>query len=140
MGSLPVAIEHVGSTAVPGLVAKPILDIALAFPDLASLDEAASRLSGAGYEWRGDFQDEGGVVFVEGPDSARTVHLHLVERDDPQWDRYVRFRDLLRCDREVRVRYEAVKLELAARFPHDRAAYTDGKDGFIREALRRFGG
>jgi hypothetical protein len=67
VGSLPVAIEHVGSTAVPGLVAKPILDIALAFPDRASLDEAASRLSVAGYEWRGDFQDEGGVVFVEGP-------------------------------------------------------------------------
>jgi GrpB-like predicted nucleotidyltransferase (UPF0157 family) len=135
VGHLLVAIEHVGSTAVPGLVAKPILDVALAFPDRASLDGAAARLSLAGFEWQGDFGEAGGVVLVEGPDSARTAHLHLVERDDPQWGRYVRFRDLLRSDREIRARYEAVKLELAARFPHDRTAYTDGKDGFIREAL-----
>lgn len=136
VGDLPVAIEHVGSTSVPGLIAKPILDIALAFADRASLDQAATQLSLAGYEWRGDFRDSGGVVFVEGPEFARTVYLHLVERDDPQWDRYVRFRDLLRTDRALRVQYEAVKLELAARYPHDRTAYTDGKDRFIRQALK----
>jgi GrpB-like predicted nucleotidyltransferase (UPF0157 family) len=136
VGSLAIAIEHVGSTAVPGLVAKPILDIALAFPDRATLDEAATQLSLAGYEWRGDVREAGGVVFVEGPESVRTAHLHLVERDDPQWDRYVRFRDLLRTDREIRVEYEGVKVGLAARLPHDRAAYTDGKDEFIREALK----
>lgn len=136
VGSLAVAIEHIGSTAVPGLVAKPILDIALAFPDRASLDEAATQLSRAGYEGRGDFRAAGGVVFVEGPESARTAHLHLVERDDAQWGKYVRFRDLLRGDHEIRAQYESVKVGLAARFPRDRVAYTDGKDEFIREVLK----
>jgi GrpB-like predicted nucleotidyltransferase (UPF0157 family) len=100
----------------------------------------ATQLSAAGYELRGDFRDKCGVVFAEGPESARTALLHLVEADDAQWDRYVRFRDLLRCDRELRVRYERLELELAARFPHNRDAYTDGKDGSIRDALSRSDG
>src|SRR5262249_51785190 len=57
-----VAVEHIGSTAVPGLAAKPVLDVALAFPDRVSLDLAAGRLAAAGYERRGDFGDTGGVI------------------------------------------------------------------------------
>lgn len=135
IGELVVAIEHIGSTAVPGLIAKPILDIALAFPDRASLDQAALRLGAEGYEWRGDSGDKGGVVFVDGLEARRIAHLHLVEIADPQWERYVRFRNLLRRDADVRRRYEALKLELAERFPRDRLAYTDGKDRFVRESL-----
>ncbi len=135
VGHLVVAIEHIGSTAVPGLAAKPILDIALAFPDRTRLDQASARLDAAGYEWRGDSGDAGGVVFVAGPESARVAHLHLVLSVDPQWQRYLRFRDLLRRDREVRRGYEELKTGLAERFPEDRVAYTDGKDRFVRETL-----
>jgi GrpB-like predicted nucleotidyltransferase (UPF0157 family) len=102
VGNLPVAIEHVGSTAVPGLPAKPILDVALNFRNRASLDETVRRLAVAGYEWRGDFGEAGGVIVVEGPEDARIVYLHLVEGDDPQWHKYLRFRDRLRVDTELR--------------------------------------
>lgn len=135
LGTLSDGIEHIGSTAVPGLAAKPVLDVAIAFAGRGMLEEAVRRLSQQGYEWRGDSGDAGGVLVVKGPEPARTYYLHLVELDDPQWRRYLLFRDALRLDPRLRDRYAALKLELAERFPSDRLAYVDGKSSFIQETL-----
>jgi GrpB-like predicted nucleotidyltransferase (UPF0157 family) len=136
LGDLPSGIEHVGSTAVPGLPAKPLIDVALAFTNRERLDEARRRLQGAGYDDRGDWDGEGGVIFAKGPESARTHLLHLVEATDEQWNRYLAFRDTLRRDDERRRQYAALKNELAARFPSDRRSYVSGKKHFIEEVLR----
>jgi GrpB-like predicted nucleotidyltransferase (UPF0157 family) len=131
LGSAAVSIEHVGSTAVPGLDAKPVLDIAIAYANTEGLVAIRTALAAAGYEDRGDQGDAGGVVFVKGPASWRTHHLHLVAVESPQWRHYLAFRDALRFDESLRRDYATLKLELAARFPTNRSAYTDGKDAFV---------
>jgi len=135
LGPLARGIEHVGSTAVPGLAAKPILDVAVAYADAESLAVMRQVLEHAGYEDRGDQGEQGGVVLVKGSHTCRTHHLHLVAEGSAQWRRYLAFRDALRGDESLRSRYATLKAHLARRFPVDRSAYTDGKDAFIAFVL-----
>ncbi|MDQ2965554.1 MAG: GrpB family protein [Chloroflexota bacterium] len=100
-------IEHVGSTAVPGLAAKPLIDIALGFADRALLDEGRACLLTAGYNDRGDLGEQGGVVVTKGPESDRTHILHLVIVQSDQWRRFVAFREALRttlCEKYARLK------------------------------------
>lgn len=132
-GELAAGVEHVGSTAVPGLAAKPILDVAVAVSDTGAIAEVVKRLVAAGYIDRGDAGRNGGYLLVrESAPDVRVAHVHIVCRDDDQWRSYLAFRDLLRRDPEVRAQYAELKRTLAARFPHDRRAYTAGKEAFIR--------
>ena len=119
-----VAIEHVGSTAVPGLVAKPIIDVAvLVHPD-ADVGTAVRSITDVGYEFRGDKGAAGGLLFVlEHAPRRRIVHLHLLGTGDDQWERYLALRDRLRSDVEARTAYSAAKRELSRLFPADRGAY-----------------
>jgi GrpB-like predicted nucleotidyltransferase (UPF0157 family) len=133
--SFSPTIEHIGSTAVPGLPAKPLLDIALAFQGRATLESARRTLRAAGYEDRGDVGAAGGVVLAKGPHSSRTHLLHLVEASDGQWERWLAFRDALRADPGLRAAYAALKAALARQFPEDRASYGAGKRQFIDEAV-----
>ena len=138
MSELAFDIQHVGSTAVPGLAAKPIIDIAVAVasPDLIS--QCRQPLLDLGYIDRGDAGSDGGYLFVkERVPDVRTHHLHLVTIDDPQWANYLRFRDALRADPSLRVAYAALKLELQARFVLNRKAYTSAKNTFVRGVLAR---
>ena len=128
-------IEHVGSTAGPGIPAKPILDIALGCPpqtDPASLKEPLEAL---GYLYRGDFGDSGGHLFVRGTETVRTHHLHVVALGGEQWTAYLAFRDHLRSDAESRELYAAEKRKLARRFKDDRQSYTDSKAPTVRQLL-----
>ena len=129
-------VQHVGSTAVPDLPAKPILDLAAAVTTLEAIPELVEKLEAIGYIYRGDGKDEGGHLFIRksGPD-IRTIHLHVVTLDDVQWTNYLRFRDLLRQDASLRERYAKLKQELKDRFPVDRKAYTDSKHDFIRAII-----
>jgi GrpB-like predicted nucleotidyltransferase (UPF0157 family) len=131
LGELVVAIEHVGSTAVPGLAAKPVIDIAIAFGDRGGLTEGTRRLHAAGYEGGEDAGEEGGIIFAKGSESRRTHFLHLVQAGTDQWHRWLCFRDALRADEVKRNAYAALKTELAARFPFDRPSYLSGKAVFI---------
>jgi GrpB-like predicted nucleotidyltransferase (UPF0157 family) len=137
LGAIAVDIQHVGSTSVPGLNAKPVIDIAVALASPADLDECRERLGGLGYLDRGDRGANGGYLFVKerGP-NVRTHHLHVVTIDDPQWGNYLRFRDMLRADDELMASYAALKQELQARLPEDRERYTIGKASFIRHVLQ----
>lgn len=136
LGDLAADVQHVGSTAVPGLPAKPILDIAIAIRTLDFIPDIVERLTGIGYIYRGDGGNDGGHLFVREPEpDIRTVHVHVVESSDSQWRDYLAFREILREDLNVRKRYAEVKLDLAKRFPNDRKSYTSAKDEFIQGVL-----
>jgi len=138
-------IEHFGSTAVPGLAAKPIVDMLVEVRDLS---EARRRivpiLEGLGYDylWRPTFGDDvppfdAWFIRRDADSGRRTHHLHMVEPDfHEHWDR-LRLRDALIADASLARRYEALKHRLARESKHDRAAYTAGKSRFIAEVMAR---
>jgi GrpB-like predicted nucleotidyltransferase (UPF0157 family) len=133
---LRASVEHVGSTAVPGLAAKPIIDIAIGIRGGAGIDHVIGAVEPLGYIYRGDAGSDGGHLFVldDQPDH-RIAHLHVVSAEDPQWQRYLAFRDLLRQDPLARADYENLKRQLAIQFPEDRKAYTAAKKSFISAQL-----
>jgi GrpB-like predicted nucleotidyltransferase (UPF0157 family) len=136
IGHLVLDIQHVGSTAVSGLAAKPIIDIAVAVASPADVQRCRPLLVELGYLDRGDAGRTGGYLFVkERAPNVRTHHLHMVTIDDPQWANYLRFRDRLRADVALRTEYVSLKRKLQERFAGDRQGYTAAKDAFIRRVL-----
>ncbi len=136
LGDVARAVEHVGSTAVPGLLAKPIIDLAIAVPPGTAVDEMAEPMARLGWIYRGDAGDEGGWVFVlEDSPWHRVAHAHGVELGGSQWVRYLQFRDLLRRSAVARRTYEEVKQHLAAQHPDGRVRYTAGKDATVQRLL-----
>jgi GrpB-like predicted nucleotidyltransferase (UPF0157 family) len=131
-----VRIEHVGSTAVPGLVAKPILDIVVAvrnFGDAGPFEEALAPL---GYVHKPQYDMPGRIYFVKStPDGRATHHLNIAELGNECWLTHVLFRDYLRSHADACEEYAELKRDLARRHRHDRPAYLDGKAPFIRRIL-----
>jgi GrpB-like predicted nucleotidyltransferase (UPF0157 family) len=131
-------VEHIGSTAVPGLSAKPILDIMARVDSLALSDEAMTALAREGFhhvppdldgrDWR--------KFFVKTRGGARAVHLHVLDAQSPRWERQLAFRDRLRASPAWVAEYSALKTALAARHRDDREAYTNAKTAFIEQVLR----
>lgn len=137
LGANAPGIEHVGSTAVPGLATKPIIDLAAGLGQV-SAEAVREPLEALGYEYRRDAGDRGGLVFVlEDRPRHRVAHVHVVEHGGPQWQRYLAFRDLLLSDGSARAAYERVKTELAGEFPDDRKAYQAGKEAVVAGLLQR---
>ena len=138
LGEALVAVEHVGSTSVPGLSAKPVLDILVGVTSLAAGEQKGPALAALGYECRGENGIPGRLFFRKVSEQrGRTHHLHMVEIGHEQWTTMLSFRDYLRADPEEARRYEVLKRSLAAQFRDDRVAYTDGKSDFIQAALAR---
>lgn len=136
----PRLIEHIGSTAVPGLAAKPVIDIIVLLADMAPVAAAIPRLETVGYEFRPDASDSLHLFLRRyGPDGSRTHHLHL-HGDAGEVQRHILFRDRLRADAGIRQRYLALKEELAHRYAGDRAAYAEGKSAFIDAVVLAAGG
>jgi GrpB-like predicted nucleotidyltransferase (UPF0157 family) len=129
--------EHVGSTAVPGLPAKPVLDVLAAVDDLDAADDLAPVLEANGYEQRPDEGVAGRLFFARGPPGNRTVYLSLAEPGSAVYRETVAFRDHLREHPDVAEAYAALKRRLAAAHPDDRAAYTAGKSAFVERVLDR---
>lgn len=128
-----VAIEHVGSTAVPGLPAKPILDIAIGVRADADADPVDEALKSFGFLHRGDAEGErlNRMFGWEDRPRHRVVNAHVVSHPGPEWQSYIRFRDRLRADAVARDSYAQIKRSLAARFATDRPSYVAGKDDFV---------
>jgi len=122
-------IEHIGSTAVDGLAAKPIIDIAIRIPTVADIPNMILPLAALGYQYEGEFGLPGRHFFTRG--KPREYHLHIVDDTTDHWERWITFRDLLRRDPGVREEYLALKLGLADRFRAEREKYTAGKANFI---------
>lgn len=131
--ALPLTLEHMGSTAVPGLVAKPILDILGGHPPGVPVAPYVAALVGAGYVHRGEQGIPGREFFRQG--EPRAYHLHLASRGGRFWREHLAFRDALRLEPALRDAYAALKLELARRFPRNREAYIDGKGAFVRQVV-----
>lgn len=136
-GEWLLGIEHVGSTSVPGLAAKPIVDI---MPGLRSLDDAGPvirALEEIGYQYIPDYEDElpERRYFVRPPGRGyrhkRQFHIHAVETTSQFWRRHLAFRDYLRLHPETAAEYAALKRRLADEYGSDREGYTEAKTGFI---------
>lgn len=133
---LDCEIEHVGSTSVPGLPAKPILDIAIGVVSGSDVADTLSALGQFGYEYLADAGGKGGHVLIRESDlHVRTHHLHVVTLEDPQWEAYLLFRDFLRGDDAARDAYAAGKFTLAALHPMDREGYTAAKDEIVQRII-----
>ena len=139
IGHKVVAIEHIGSTAVPGLGAKPIIDIMVAIHRLANAEECILPLQSAGYEYVPEYEDTlpERRYFRKGPSGARTHHVHMVELTSDFWWRHLLFRDFLRTHPEVAWQYYQLKKELAAKYSSDHLGYTEAKTTFIESIITR---
>ena len=131
------AIEHIGSTSVRGLDAKPIIDIAVQLPSVTLVPGLVERLGQLDYTYEGEFGLSGRHFFVKGEPHA--FHLHLVDNNTHHWRRWIDFRDALRRDPLLRQNYQRLKHELARKYRFQRALYSEGKSDFINGVERNLG-
>ena len=138
---LTTDIEHVGSTAVPGLAAKPILDLMAGVADLDAAPEIATALAGHGWHYVPPELDERDYrrFLVHVLDGHRHAHLHLMRPDTEHWHRHLAFRDRLRAEPALRDEYAELKRRLATAHGGDRETYTEAKSDLINQALRQSG-
>lgn len=128
---------HIGSTAVPGMPAKPIIDLMAATTDLTTMDRQAHVLSALGYTAMGEFGVPGRRYFWKGL-PRHSHHLHVFQEDSPHIIEHLAFRDHLRAHPADAERYANLKHALAKQFTFDPAGYTAAKSAFIRSVLEQY--
>ena len=135
-GDRIIAIEHVGSTAIPGVPAKPLIDMNIAISSLDDkyIEEFVASLEKLGYHYMHKFPER--HFFAKGPEEKRTHHLNLVELDSNQWCNSMMFRDYMRRNKHAREEYAALKEKLASQYAEDRASYTKEKEDFIQKIIQ----
>lgn len=131
------AVEHIGSTAIPGMPAKPIVDLLAGVDSMAVADALFDQVLAHGYATSRAFNEmlADRRWFMRSVNGRRTHHLHIVVLDSPTWHKHLLFRDRLRANASLAQSYANLKVDLAARFEHDREAYTDGKSEFVASVL-----
>lgn len=132
-----VNIQHIGSTAIPGIVAKPIIDIAIGIDDLSNIKQIITLLEEGGYEYRGEQGIPDRHLFVKGNEECRTHHIHVMVNTSYDWKKHILFRDYLKSNPKVAKQYSELKKRLAAKFEFDREKYTNGKEEFILGILEK---
>ena len=136
IGAHVMRIEHVGSTSVPNLVAKPIVDIAVAVPSETAADACIQPLTSLGYAYRGMHGDDPDRrYYVLDREGRRLIHIHVYILPAPAWHEMLRFRDALRQSPSLRAAYAADKERVAAAVAWNKAAYSEAKGPFIRAVL-----
>jgi GrpB-like predicted nucleotidyltransferase (UPF0157 family) len=134
LGENVVAIHHIGSTAIPSIYAKPIIDLLVEVKDIVKVDEQNSSMKALGYEVMGEFGIPGRRFFrKDNQEGDRTHHIHTFEVDSDQVERHLAFRDYMIAHPKDAQRYSELKRGLAREFPTNIDEYMNGKDGFIRE-------
>ena len=140
LGELALRIEHVGSTAVPGMSAKPIIDIDVVIRDRSVLDRVISALAAIGYEHEGDLGIAGRDAFrYDGKEHLQKHHLYVCAEDSPELKRHIAFRDYLRTCPEAAREYSQIKEEAAALYPFDIEGYIRHKAPFIEKVYAEIG-
>lgn len=132
LGTNCVKIYHIGSTAVPGLAAKPIIDIMIVVKDILEIDSQLAAFEGLGYTAKGEHGIPFRRYFYKG-DDMRTHNIHVYEEGSVEIDRHIHFREYLKTNPDVSQEYESLKMALAKQYPNDINAYSNGKDAFIHE-------
>jgi GrpB-like predicted nucleotidyltransferase (UPF0157 family) len=134
-------IQHVGSTAIPGLLAKPIIDIQIAVDSLSAIKpQAISQLKALGYAFWDENPDPTRLFFVKGMPpygKKREAHIHIVEPNSKHWQDKLQFRDYLLEHPDIPHDYAQLKQALAEHYPYDREQYTQSKTAFIEDILRQ---
>jgi len=130
-------VQHIGSTAVPGLPAKPIIDLLGGVSSMAQAESLMDRICSSGYTTSAEFNATltDRKWFMRWADGRRTHHLHVVVHHGAAWNERICFRDALRSQPDVASRYAALKSRLAEAHATDREAYTEAKSGFVRSVL-----
>ena len=136
LGADAVDVQHVGSTSIPGIVAKPIVDIAVGVRDFGDMRRHDDALAERGISLRKEeFGDQ--LLYVMGTDEARTHFIHVVPWQGEAWRNYIAFRDYLNAHPDAARAYNDLKLTLAVRYPDDRDAYLEGKAPLITKLLEK---
>jgi GrpB-like predicted nucleotidyltransferase (UPF0157 family) len=134
-----LVVEHIGSTSVPGLAAKPVIDIGVGIQRLAGAELMMPSIEGLGYVYEPALEQllPKRRFFWKGTTTVHTYHLHLAEAENPVLVRPLQFRDYLRKHRDAAVEYGALKKELAIHCGQDMEAYVTGKTEFIENVMRQ---
>jgi GrpB-like predicted nucleotidyltransferase (UPF0157 family) len=133
IGHYIISIEHIGSTAIPGIPAKPIIDIGVSVNDFDEAKICIKPIEELGYEYKGEHGIPRRHYFSKG--NPGTHHLHLNEITSKDWTNQIKFRDFLRKNKLSAKEYANVKIKLAEKYPNNREAYLKGKDPFITKIL-----
>jgi len=140
IGSSIIDIQHVGSTSIKGLKAKPIIDIAVAVESLQQGFELIEQLKSIGYIYKGDAGVSGRHFFSKGNTKSKTHYLHVCELNNDVWLHLILFRDYLRANKKIMKEYEQLKQELAVTFSDNREAYLLGKRKYIDDIVNKVKG
>lgn len=136
-GDQVLSIHHFGSTSVPGICAKPIIDILLIVRDIDAVFALVPTLEKLGYLFKGEYGIPGRSFFIKGTEDVRSHHLHVYQINNPHILRHLAFRDYLRTHPDLAEQYGALKESLARQFPEDIDCYNEGKSDFIKEQERQ---
>jgi GrpB-like predicted nucleotidyltransferase (UPF0157 family) len=138
VSDVALGVEHIGSTAVPGLAAKPIIDVDVLVRVESDISAAIERLATLGYVHRGNLGVEGRDAF-DSPEGLPAHNLYLCPRNSPGLVNHLAVRDHLRTHRDAAKEYGELKKQLAKQFPHDIGGYVEGKTDFLLRILRAAG-
>ena len=130
-------IQHIGSTSVPGMKAKPIIDIVIGVKSLKDGKKCVGGLEKIGYEYKHDAGVKGRHFFVKGTEKNRTHYIHIVKLNGNNWENYIYFRDYLRAHKIAVIKYNKLKEQLAKKYKHDRDTYTTRKSFFIQGIIKK---
>jgi GrpB-like predicted nucleotidyltransferase (UPF0157 family) len=134
-GPVLVSVEHIGSTSVPGLAAKPIIDILVTATSLEEVERLTPMIEREGYASKGEQGVPGRRYFRKGSNLRHTHHVHVYRHGDSRYQAELLFRDFLRAHPERAREYQELKQRLAILFRRDPGAYTEGKTDFIKQVL-----
>jgi GrpB-like predicted nucleotidyltransferase (UPF0157 family) len=134
LGKNLVTVHHIGSTAIPNIYAKPIIDMLVEVHDITQVDKCNSAMEALGYEVMGEFGISGRRYFrKDNQMSVRTHHVHTFKVNSKEVERHLAFRDYMVAHHKDAQKYSELKRQLAKQYPNDINGYMDGKDGFIKE-------
>lgn len=131
-------IYHIGSTSVPNLSAKPIIDILAEVRSLELIDCQENEFVDLGYEVKRENGIPNRRFYVKRKDGKRAIHLHCYENGNPEINRHLKFKNILLVDRIILMEYEKLKIDLVARYKDDRLKYTEAKSKFIQNVLLKY--
>ncbi len=136
-GTNALEIHHIGSTAIPGLMAKPTIDLLLVVNDIEAVDALDPEMKAIGYRPKGENGIPGRRYFQKLAGEVHLYHVHAFQAGHPEIARHLNFRDFLLHNQDEATAYQILKLRLADQFPYDPEGYNNGKTDFIREVDQR---
>lgn len=132
-GDLVIEVYHIGSTAIPNIYAKPIIDILIEVKDIEKVDKFNSGMKQLGYIPKGEYGIPGRRFFIKGTEVDRTHHIHIFQQGDVEVGKHVNFRDYMRLHPDKAMAYSKLKRELAKKYPEDITGYMAEKNDFIKK-------